>query len=282
MTPTRDGFRPRTVATGYRTCPRSPPPAHCPGRLSRDAPTDALHFRCPGAVRCLRWFTRGRVNIGAISRMGRLCAHVASRPPNVGRTRAAMPTWTRPLWLGALLVVGGSVVQIRHAVVVARALWVLAALTFVGTVVGAVTAAESSLPVAGPRGSDPIRGTDLRNQLGSPTRRPVRSSLPGRTLTSLESHDSPLAHRPTGSAKQRVVGPRFRGPTTWIPVPRSTTATEAATATTWPWAASSRGSTRTSGGCSGSNTTCTTCKMTGPDGRRPNAASQTSLPPNSR
>ncbi|RYE38953.1 MAG: hypothetical protein EOP24_45650 [Hyphomicrobiales bacterium] len=53
-----------------------------------------------------------------------------------------MTTWT--LWIGALLVVGGSAAQLTHRTAVARVLWVLA---FMATTVGAVTAAEFSLPL---------------------------------------------------------------------------------------------------------------------------------------
>ncbi|MDH6291958.1 hypothetical protein [Rhodococcus opacus] len=56
-----------------------------------------------------------------------------------------MTTWT--LWIGALLVVGGSVAQLKHQAAAARALWVLAVLTFVATTVGAVTTSEVSLPL---------------------------------------------------------------------------------------------------------------------------------------
>ncbi|MFC9557727.1 hypothetical protein ACFTWF_43745 [Rhodococcus sp. NPDC056960] len=55
-----------------------------------------------------------------------------------------MTTWT--LWLGAVLVVGGSVAHIKHQTVAARVLWALAVLAFVVTGVGAV--AEMSLPLA--------------------------------------------------------------------------------------------------------------------------------------
>ncbi|QSE86105.1 hypothetical protein [Rhodococcus koreensis] len=56
-----------------------------------------------------------------------------------------MTTWT--LWIGALLVVGGSAAQLTHHTGAARALWVLAVLAFMTTTVGAVTAAEFSLPL---------------------------------------------------------------------------------------------------------------------------------------
>jgi uncharacterized protein (DUF58 family) len=56
-----------------------------------------------------------------------------------------MTTWT--LWIGALLVVGGSAAQLTHRTAVARVLWVLAVLAFMATTVGAVTAAEFSLPL---------------------------------------------------------------------------------------------------------------------------------------
>ncbi|QTJ71436.1 hypothetical protein HYG77_39125 (plasmid) [Rhodococcus sp. ZPP] len=56
-----------------------------------------------------------------------------------------MTTWT--LWLGALLVVGGSAAQIKHQPGSARALWVLAVLAFAAAAVGAVTASEVSLPL---------------------------------------------------------------------------------------------------------------------------------------
>ncbi|PBC47141.1 hypothetical protein [Rhodococcus sp. ACPA1] len=56
-----------------------------------------------------------------------------------------MTTWT--LWIGALLVVGGSAAQLTHHTAAARALWVLAVPAFMATTVGAVTAAEFSLPL---------------------------------------------------------------------------------------------------------------------------------------
>ncbi|RZI53531.1 MAG: hypothetical protein EOP16_02325 [Pseudonocardia sp.] len=56
-----------------------------------------------------------------------------------------MTTWT--LWIGALLVVGGSAAQLTHRTGAARVLWVLAVLAFMATTVGAVTAAEFSLPL---------------------------------------------------------------------------------------------------------------------------------------
>ncbi|MDV6244832.1 hypothetical protein [Rhodococcus opacus] len=56
-----------------------------------------------------------------------------------------MTTWT--LWIGALLVVGGSAAQLTHRTAAARALWMLAVLAFMATTVGAVTAAEFSLPL---------------------------------------------------------------------------------------------------------------------------------------
>ncbi|ANS32617.1 putative membrane protein (plasmid) [Rhodococcus opacus] len=59
-----------------------------------------------------------------------------------------MTTWT--LWLGALLVVGGSAALFKHQAVAARALWVLAVLAvlaFAAAAVGAVTASEVSLPL---------------------------------------------------------------------------------------------------------------------------------------
>lgn len=56
-----------------------------------------------------------------------------------------MTTWT--LWIGALLAVGGSAAQLAHHTAAARALWVLAVLAFIATTVGAVTAAEFSLPL---------------------------------------------------------------------------------------------------------------------------------------
>ncbi|MDV7246374.1 MULTISPECIES: hypothetical protein [Rhodococcus] len=56
-----------------------------------------------------------------------------------------MTTWT--LWLGALLVVGGSAAQIKRQAVAARALWLFAVLVFAAAAVGAVTAAEVSLPL---------------------------------------------------------------------------------------------------------------------------------------
>ncbi|MFC9361281.1 hypothetical protein ACFTZB_32470 [Rhodococcus sp. NPDC057014] len=56
-----------------------------------------------------------------------------------------MTTW--PLWIGALLVVGGSAAQLTHQTAAARALWVLAVLAFVTTAVGAVIVSELSLPL---------------------------------------------------------------------------------------------------------------------------------------
>ena len=54
-----------------------------------------------------------------------------------------MTTWT--LWIGALLVVGGSAAQLNHQAVAARALWVLAVLAFMATAASAVTATMISL-----------------------------------------------------------------------------------------------------------------------------------------
>ncbi|WP_016881783.1 MULTISPECIES: hypothetical protein [unclassified Rhodococcus (in: high G+C Gram-positive bacteria)] len=56
-----------------------------------------------------------------------------------------MTTWT--LWIGALLVVGGSVAQLAHQVVVARALWVLAVLAFVATAALVMTMSELLVPL---------------------------------------------------------------------------------------------------------------------------------------
>ncbi|RYF40732.1 MAG: hypothetical protein EOO27_47285 [Comamonadaceae bacterium] len=56
-----------------------------------------------------------------------------------------MTTWT--LWLGALLVVGGSAALLKDQAVAARAPWVLAVLAFAAAAVGAVTASEVSLPL---------------------------------------------------------------------------------------------------------------------------------------
>ncbi|UDH01662.1 hypothetical protein [Rhodococcus opacus] len=56
-----------------------------------------------------------------------------------------MTSWT--LWIGALLVVGGSAAQIKYQAVAARALWVLAVLAFLATAVRAVTTSELSLPL---------------------------------------------------------------------------------------------------------------------------------------
>ena len=56
-----------------------------------------------------------------------------------------MTTWT--LWIGAVLVVGGSAAHLTRQAVAARALWVLAVLAFVATVVGAVIVSEVSLPL---------------------------------------------------------------------------------------------------------------------------------------
>ncbi|MGV9866115.1 hypothetical protein [Rhodococcus koreensis] len=55
---------------------------------------------------------------------------------------------TLTLWLGALLVVGGSTAQLTHRSGAARALWVLAVLAFVATIVGAMTASQISLRLA--------------------------------------------------------------------------------------------------------------------------------------
>ena len=51
------------------------------------------------------------------------------------------------LWLGAVLVVAGSVAQITHRASAARALWLLAVFAFAVAVVGAVIASEFSLPL---------------------------------------------------------------------------------------------------------------------------------------
>jgi hypothetical protein len=56
-----------------------------------------------------------------------------------------MTTWT--LWIGALLVVGGSAAQLKHQAAAARALWVLAVLAFVTTAASAMTATTVSLPL---------------------------------------------------------------------------------------------------------------------------------------
>ncbi|MFF2113605.1 hypothetical protein [Rhodococcus koreensis] len=56
-----------------------------------------------------------------------------------------MTTWT--LWIGALLVVGGSAAHLKRQVVAARALWVLAVLAFVVTAASAVFTSEVSLPL---------------------------------------------------------------------------------------------------------------------------------------
>ena len=56
-----------------------------------------------------------------------------------------MTTWT--LWIGALLVVGGSAAQLTRQVVAARALWMLAVLAFVATAASAVFTSEFSLPL---------------------------------------------------------------------------------------------------------------------------------------
>ena len=56
-----------------------------------------------------------------------------------------MTTWT--LWIGALLVVGGSLAQLKHQTAAARALWVFAVLAFAITAAAAVTTAEVSLPL---------------------------------------------------------------------------------------------------------------------------------------
>jgi hypothetical protein len=55
-----------------------------------------------------------------------------------------MTTWT--LWIGAVLVVGGSATQITHQAGAARALW-LAVLVFAAAAALAVTTSESSLPL---------------------------------------------------------------------------------------------------------------------------------------
>ncbi|MGV9870860.1 hypothetical protein [Rhodococcus koreensis] len=49
-----------------------------------------------------------------------------------------MTTWT--LWIGAVLVVGGSVALIQHRAGAARALWLLAVLAFAAAVIGVLTA----------------------------------------------------------------------------------------------------------------------------------------------
>jgi len=52
-----------------------------------------------------------------------------------------MTTWT--LWLGALLVVGGSAALLKDQAVAARALWVLAVLAFAAAASPRVTPSES-------------------------------------------------------------------------------------------------------------------------------------------
>ncbi|MFC9555996.1 hypothetical protein ACFTWF_34830 [Rhodococcus sp. NPDC056960] len=56
-----------------------------------------------------------------------------------------MTTWT--LWTGALLVVIGSAALLRRRVLVARVLWLLAALAFVAAGIGVLTTAVISLPL---------------------------------------------------------------------------------------------------------------------------------------
>ncbi|QYA99871.1 hypothetical protein I1A62_01530 (plasmid) [Rhodococcus sp. USK10] len=56
-----------------------------------------------------------------------------------------MTTWT--LWIGALLVVGGSAAQLTRRVVAARALWVLGVLAFVVTAASAAFTSEVPLPL---------------------------------------------------------------------------------------------------------------------------------------
>ncbi|MFD7008074.1 hypothetical protein [Rhodococcus jostii] len=56
-----------------------------------------------------------------------------------------MTTWT--LWIGAVLVVGGSAAHLTRQAVAARALWVLAVLGFVVTAASAVLTSEFSLPL---------------------------------------------------------------------------------------------------------------------------------------
>ncbi|MFC9553943.1 hypothetical protein ACFTWF_24170 [Rhodococcus sp. NPDC056960] len=54
-------------------------------------------------------------------------------------------TWT--LWTGALLVVIGSAALLQRRVLIARVLWLLAALAFVAAGIGALAAAVLSLPL---------------------------------------------------------------------------------------------------------------------------------------
>ncbi|MFD9667180.1 hypothetical protein ACFWAY_37185 [Rhodococcus sp. NPDC059968] len=56
-----------------------------------------------------------------------------------------MTTWT--LWIGALLVVGGSAAHLKDQAAAARALWALAVLAFVATAASAVFTSEFSLPL---------------------------------------------------------------------------------------------------------------------------------------
>ncbi|MGW4335198.1 hypothetical protein ACWEK5_20580 [Rhodococcus koreensis] len=56
-----------------------------------------------------------------------------------------MTTWT--LWIGALLVVGGSAAQLTRNAVAARVLWVLAGLAFVASAASAAFTSEFSLPL---------------------------------------------------------------------------------------------------------------------------------------
>lgn len=56
-----------------------------------------------------------------------------------------MTTWT--LWIGALLVVGGSTALLTRRTVAARLLWLLATLAFAAALVAAVTADVISVPL---------------------------------------------------------------------------------------------------------------------------------------
>ncbi|MDT2009479.1 hypothetical protein FXW78_46855 [Rhodococcus opacus] len=85
-----------------------------------------------------------------------------------------MTTWT--LWLGALLVVGGSAAQITHRAGAARILWLLAVLAFAAAAASVVTAAEFSLPLL----LAVVVALGATVTLVAGTREPKRSAVAGR------------------------------------------------------------------------------------------------------
>lgn len=58
-----------------------------------------------------------------------------------------MTLW--PLWIGAMLVVGGSAAAITHHLGAARALWLLAVFVFVTTLAAVVADRDTVVPMLG-------------------------------------------------------------------------------------------------------------------------------------